>query len=226
MKFSQYIQEARLQIDPDAFDEFCNIALDDPDEAKEHDVYKYVLDTFGSQKAKAFLNICSMSDTFGINTKALLRILMSVKDTTFDKVVGAGSYGVVFGIKDKVYKFPYKGFTSADIAFYKWQSKAKNRHFPIIYKYTDKYVCMERVEMGTKEVKDFIDWVWGPTFNTKDEENHTIPTHNEREERWAQWIYDVRDALEAMNHPAIGGLGDISANNVGMRGDEMVYFDI
>lgn len=158
--FSEYIAEARELVGklPFRLSEYkyylsCVLgATDDDDYIKEFEAL--VEKVWGKRLAKA-LRGWSEGAAETMEPAQAYKVLKGIPKERLERVLGAGSYGTAIGVgKDKVIKWFHAGaYMDNDIKFYKFCMKTPLSVFPKIYKVTDKYVIMERLEVGTRKCK-------------------------------------------------------------------------
>lgn len=127
----------------------------DPDDATEMKYAQPLIDQYGEKLTKTMLDWIS-GCWFAVDHMTLYAVLLklSKNPAKLSRILGSGSYGVVFDIGDnKVCKLlnPMEKENPADETFYKFcKSSKRTVNFPKVYRYVpNKYVVMERLDIDT-----------------------------------------------------------------------------
>ena len=156
------------------------------------------------------------------------------------RLLGAGAHGVGLLMKDKVIKWlhPEDEFTPDEESFYEYCLKARSKYFPRVYRFTDKYVVMEKVELKTNKCKEWIRCANISVGGTKlyslaesvasgslslSKAEKQIKALGETEHEFFEWY------IGAMKESHNNGFypEDFTIGNIGERSNgEVVWFDI
>ena len=129
---------------------------------------------------------------YGSDLDVLYDILCNVPLKRLDKMLGAGSNGIVIDCGDKVIKWFHKNTPpiGEDERFYNWcLAHPKSKIFPVVYKIGKNYVVMEKLKTGTVRCK-FYDKYLG--FNGEKIEINRVKKSLD------YWIYENDPKVEAI----------------------------
>lgn len=154
-----YIIENRVETLPftrEEFKRYCPDSWDDDNEfVKEID--ERVRKQYGYNAWKTF-NGWVEGSQYGSDLDVLYDILCNVPLKRLDKMLGAGSNGIVIDCGDRIIKWFHKNtpMTDEDDSFYEYCIEhPKSRVFPVVYKLGKNYVVMEKLQTGTPRCKLF-----------------------------------------------------------------------
>lgn len=167
----------------DLFERYINNAVIDGqyDDCEEYyEVLQVFVDNFGStpdslKYFKCFVAWCEQFFSMGVSIKEFYDMFGRLKWENMSRLVGAGSYGAVFGKdNDKVIKMFFQGMTKKDKEFY---SICKNhpeiKVFPTVYAIGNNWVMMERLDVDSKKVNKYNEYI----FRLRDAEKHLFDGH-------------------------------------------------
>lgn len=142
----------------------------DPDDAIEMKYAQPLIDRYGEKLTKTMIDWIS-GCWYDVDHMALYAVLLrlSKNPAKLSRILGSGSYGVVFDIGDnKVCKLlnPMEKENLADEAFYKFcKSSKRTVNFPKVYRYVPKkYVVMERLDIDTPLKLKYYDIIFHQTI--------------------------------------------------------------
>ena len=142
----------------------------DPDDATEMKYAQPLIDRYGEKLTKTMIDWISgcWSEVDHMTLYAVL-LKLSKNPAKLSRILGSGSYGVVFDIGDnKVCKLlnPMEKERLVDEAFYKFcKSSKRTVNFPKVYRYVPKkYVVMERLDIDTPLKHKYHDIIFHQTI--------------------------------------------------------------
>ena len=159
MKTLYQILEARARVQElpftrEEFKRYCPDGWDCEDEfIKEID--DRIKAKFGEKAWRTF-NGWVEGNWYGADLDVLYDILLNVPMSRLDKLLGAGSYGIVIDCGDRVIKWFHKNtpLCGEDERFYNWcLEHPKSKVFPVVYKTGENYVVMEKLKTWTPKCK-------------------------------------------------------------------------
>lgn len=169
MKTLYQILEARTRIQDlpftrEEFKRYCPDGWDFEDEfIKEID--DRIKAKFGYKAWQTF-NGWVEGNWYKADLDVLYDVLLNVPMSRLDKMLGAGSYGIVIDCGDRVIKWFHKNtpMTESDKRFYEYCMKhPESKVFPIVYKIGPNYVVLEKLETDTPKCKKYSEWLgWSP----------------------------------------------------------------
>ena len=193
---------------------------------------------------------------YGSDMDVLYDILCNVPLKRLDKMLGAGSYGIVIDCGDRVIKWFHKNtpMTDADDRFYEYcMEHPESKVFPIVYKMGPNYVVLEKLKTDTPKCQKYNEWLgWSPkrvvpiTLPKIDSKNGGTTMEkciwnykkykNQIDKVVKQLPHDIQEifqwGLEAYKHlqqvePGVSNFVDLRLANIGERKNgEIVWFDI
>ena len=172
----------------------------------------------------------------------LYDVLQNVPLNRLNKMLGAGSNGIVIEANDKIIKWFHKNtpMTSEDRKFYEYCMSRPTKVFPIVYKLGKNFVVMEKLRTGTPKCKLYDSYLGfdGKKIDVNGKQitldkiiyNPTSDALNvlkKDKEAWKifQWGSEAIKHLEK----AVGftEFSDLRLANIGERKNgEIVWFDI
>lgn len=152
----------------------------------------------------------------------------------FNRVLGAGSYGVVLDLdSDKVIKIFYKNeIPSEEGSFIKWCHKNNSKVFPKIYKIGKNWCVMEKLNIRTKKCCDYM-----KVINSKPNgysfmrdigvKKPDFSKFDDLQKEVYDWCFRAYSEMKDSGVRYMKWPGDLSLNNIGERDNgEVVFFDV
>lgn len=240
-----YIIEARARVNELPFtnqewQHFCDCVFGcDYDNAKIYiDLQKRLIKKFGKGEGMKYFRLLigyAEGYYYGDNADQLYDSIKNMPLKRLESLLGAGSYGTVLDLgHGKVLKW-FHAHTLSDhshkltMKFFDWCLKNDYPYFPKVYKVTEKYVVMEKLDMQPEKklkkyntflktvvsYRDVINFVKGKAPKPK--------FHHSYKECW-DWHVSVCKAMMSMG---IDYPSDLHTSNLGIRPStgEVVYFD-
>lgn len=241
---NQYIFESRetigqLPFSFELFDKFIKDAIIDAeyDNSEYWDPMEEIVKRYNPNLWNSFYSWCESIMELKISTKEFYEKIKQIPISRINRVLGAGSDGVVLDMDDKVLKIYYsKTIKRPDYDFYSWCKDNKSKVFPKIYKMGKNWVLMEKLKIKTKDTKALLDTIDDSTpINGKtlwdwiklDEEEVDLTIFNDKQLEAFNWAQNCKKDMKKMNHRGIGWPGDLQINNIGQRKTgEIIFFDI
>ena len=159
----QYIVENRVETLPfsrEEFKRYCPNSWDDSDEfVKEID--DRIKDKYGKNVWKTF-NGWVEGSWYDSDLDVLYDILCNVPLKRLDKMLGAGSNGIIIDCGDRIIKWFHKNtpLKGEDKKFYEWcLNHPRSKVFPVIYKIGENFVVMEKLKIGTPRCKFYDEYL-------------------------------------------------------------------
>lgn len=142
------------------------IACDDynEDDPEYQNIQKIVTKEYGERVWRGLLGWVEGTQ-WQSDPQDLYNILCWLPKDRIGRVLGAGSYGSVIDMGDKVCKLFHKNtpMEANDRKFYEYCMTHNCKQFPIVYKIGKHYVIMEKLQTNTNRCKEYNDWVgWSP----------------------------------------------------------------
>jgi hypothetical protein len=150
----------------------------------------------------------------------------------FERVIGAGSNGIVLTVgDDKVLKVFYGDhIKSIDEPFIKYCHKRKSSVFPYVYKIGKNWCIMEKLKIGTPKCRRYMNTIDNcktmKFISDVQAEKEPIGLSKDELEVY-NWCLAVKREMDAIKSKAIGYPGDLTINNIGERDNgEIIFFDV
>lgn len=147
-------------------------------------------------RCAVFTIISLMIEYKDTNTIFWYNQFLKLSNKELSKVINSGYQGIVFDLGDKVLKYFPKGFRDNDLKFFRYCQEVNPVVFPNIYRIGKDYVVLEKLNTNIGEIN-------------KTDYNHFL-----------QRV--IMHFHKFSNTPII----DITRDNIGLRGSQLVIFDI
>lgn len=244
-----YIEEARetvgkLPFTRQQFRFFLKAVADYEDEDPVYvAIENAVTRQYGEKAWRGFLGWCEGSH-YDSNPDDLYDILINLPKDRIARILGAGSYGAAVEMTNgKVCKLYHKNtpMEPQDRKFFAYCMKTKSNVFPVVYKFGENYVVMEKLKMNTPKCKLYDEYfrigtkkVFGGK-TIEDLAKQSIKKDKKVESTIAGLDAEAKEifdwAVEALTRlkEAVGwdSFSDIRLPNIGERGDgSIIWFDI
>lgn len=242
----------KLPFSRQEFADFINVAKDYDDEAYIYGVFRdKIISACGEKVWNGFKGWIEGS-WYSSDPNDLYDLLERLPKNRLDRVLGAGSYGIVLDLNDKVIKWFHKNtpMENRDRKFYEYCLRHRTSVFPEIYKVGKNFVIMEKLKTGTQKCKLYDQWIgFSPKYKTtfkpkelkgkeadlefcvKNYEKYSSQIDDYLFKATTQvreifdWLMRVRDEYWKI-FPG-DGFGDLREANIGERNNgDMVWFDI
>lgn len=240
----QYITENRVEKLPftrEEFKRYCPNSWDDEDEfVKEID--DRIKNQYGYNAWKTF-NGWVEGSWHGSDLDILYDILCNVPLKRLDKMLGAGSNGIVIDVGNRVIKWFHKNtpLKGEDEKFYEWcLNHPRSVVFPVVYRMGKNYVVMEKLKTDTTRCKFYDRYLgWNgekvEVNGKKDTLDHWIYKNDPKVEEVLKKDFKIwevyqwgKKALKYLNEATgFTEFSDLRLANLGERKNgEIVWFDI
>ena len=231
-------ETVKMHIPFDLFDSFMRDAIIDmnyDDSEWWKPMRELVTDLYGAKVWRWFYGFCEsyLQVKSEMSIEQFYDNIKRVPLDRFERVIGAGSEGIVLDVNDdKVIKISYsKTFGKTEAKFYEYCSKHKSNVFPVIYKLGKNWCVMEKLEPHTKKCNDYIKTIEDRTTGFRfisDICKGILPdtsTFSDIQKEVYDWCIAVKTEMEdnkISEYP-----GDLGINNIGERSNgDIVFFDI
>lgn len=242
----KYILESRkrlneLSFDIDLFTHFMEDAIIDMnyDDSKYWGLMKdNIIKNYGNKVWRWFYGWCESYLEIQ-NRTSIEEFYNSIKNTPLDRinrVIGAGSNGIVLTFNDRVIKIFYEDkIKSIDEPFIKYCYNRDSKVFPKVYKIGKNWCVMERLKTHTDKCilyMDIIDncKIDGFDFISSIAKGKHIKSPSKLSEEQLEvyeWCISVKKEMENINSKYISYPGDLVLNNIGERDNgDIVFFDV
>lgn len=243
-KLKQYILESRdvigqLPFSLDLFKKFIQDAIIDAE--YDNSIYwepmEEIVKKYNPSLWNIFYSWCESIMELKISPEEFYEKIKQIPISRINRVLGAGSNGVVLDMGDMVLKIYYsKTIKKPDNVFYSWCKDHKSKTFPKVYKLGSNWILMEKLKIKTKDTRDLLDTIDDPNpINGKtlwdwiklDKEDVDTSIFNKEQLKAFDWAQSCKKDMQNMNHRGIAWPGDLSINNIGQRNTgEIIFFDI
>lgn len=227
-----------LKIPYDLFENFMKDAIID----MEYDDSKYwsemqevVSKEYGEKTWRWFYGWCEgyMQVSDKLSIKDFYESMKKIPLDRFNRVIGAGSEGIVLDLHDdRVIKLCYGNeFDKSIKSFYQWCNSNKSSVFPRVYKLGKNWCVMEKLSMHTPKCKSYMSVIEDRNrkYNfIRDINNDVTPDLNsftDIQKEVYHWCVQVKaemDGIKYIDYPM-----DLGINNIGERKNgDIVFFDV
>lgn len=223
------------------FKKYCPDSWDDDNEFVK-DIDNRILQKYGSKVLNTFRGWIEGS-YYGTDLDVLYDVLCNVPLTRLDRVLGAGSNGIVVDCGDRIIKWFHKNtpMKDEDNSFFEWCMKhPKSKVFPVVYKLGKNYVVMEKLKTGTPRCKLYDSYLGfggkkievngkADTLDHWIYKNDPAVEQEIKKDREAWEVYQWgKTALQYLKESAgFDKFSDLRLANIGERKNgEIVWFDI
>lgn len=237
----QYILEERqviglLPFDVKLFTNFINDAIIDAnyDDSEYWDYMKDIIERHYLNTWNIFYSWCESIMELNITPEEFYEKLKLIPLDRINRVLGAGSNGIVLDMGDRVIKIYYsKSIKKIDKPFYDWCKTHNSKVFPKVYKMGRNWITMEKLNVNTKRVKDFYNMIDNSIIDGKSiynwvkESNIDRSKFSKKELEVLDWCITCKNEMCEIKSASIEWPGDLRLSNIGERKNgEIVFFDI
>ena len=227
-----------LYFDKQLFVNFINDAIIDAnyDDSIYWNGLKNIFDKYYPHMWNAFYSWCESILELKITPEEFYEKIKLIPLDRINRVLGAGSNGIVLDMGDKVIKIFYsKTIKFCDLPFLEWCSKHKSKVFPRVYKLGKNWAVMEKLKTFTPRLVKFYDMIDNvyvdgiSLYEWIKQDDDKIDKSKFSKDEWEviEWGKRCKKEMEDMKSKYITWPGDLSLKNIGERNNgEIVFFDI
>lgn len=243
-RLSDYILEYRdtigeLPFDLELFNNFMQDAIIDSnydDSPFWERMKSTVINTYGNKVWRWFYGYCEKYLEI-MNQVDIRDFYDSLKQTPLnrlERVLGAGSNGIVIDQGDRIMKIYYgEHIKNTDEPFIKWCYHNISKVFPKVYKVGKNWCTMEKLKTHTPKCKCYMDIIDGNgPYNyindiSKGRRLKDTSILSQEQLEVYNWCWEVKNTMDLINSKCIKYPGDLVLNNIGERDNgEIVFFDV